>query len=167
MGISLKFDTSKEAVVLLIVCNNKLMLTKYKFENIWVMATTQGAVLNEGDDPSQKITEVVKEQLGISLVPKYACTVVSYINKTMPDGRVRLTSPIYLLDITEKTKSQIKDDDPPTWLTLEEINESQIIREDDKLIFSRILQKNFEDLILDVVQMGKWGRPKLIAWSVA
>ncbi len=167
MDISLNFDTPKESVAVFIICDNKLLLTRYKYEGVWVCGATQGTFFKKGDDPLKKVIEVEREQLGITLVPKFACTIESYINKPKPDGRVRLRSLIYLLEITEESKSQIKKNNQFRWLNLEEINESKIIREDDKLIFSRFLSHNHKDLIMDVDQMGKWGRPKLLDWSEA
>ncbi len=166
-SISTHFDTPKESVVVFVVCDGKLLLRRYEYQGIWVCEATVGEFFTKGEDTLKKVIEVEKQQLDISIRPKFICNIESYINKPKPDGRVRLRSLIYLLEITEEIKSQIKKDSQFRWLGLEEINNSKIIREDDKLIFSRILKGNYKDIILNVDQMGKWGRPKLLDWSEA
>jgi len=101
------------------------------------------------------------------LPPKYICAIVSYINKPKPDGRVRLTSSIYLLEISEGIKSKIKKDPQHRWMKVEEVNNSKEIREDDKFIFTRILEQKYNDIVLDVDQMEKWAKAKLLGWKEA
>ena len=133
------------------------------YEDIWCCGAVLGKFIEKGEDPIKELVKIEKDQLGIDLLPSYICTITSYINKPKPDGRVRLTSPIYLLEIAEEVKSQIKKDKGLVWMNIDEIKKSEEIREDDRLIFERVLSGNYKDFTLDVDQMGKWGRPKLLA----
>jgi len=157
------YDTPKESTAVFVVCSGKILLKRYIYEDIWCCGAVLGKFIEEGDDPIQELIKIEKDQLGIDLPPQYICTIVSYINKPKPDGRVRLTSPIYLLEIAEEVKTQIKKDKDLVWMNIDEIKKSEEIREDDKLIFERILSGNYKDFTLDLDQMGKWGRPKLLA----
>jgi len=157
------YDTLKDATAVFVVCNGKILLKRFMFEDIWCCGAVLGKIIKDNEDPVNELIKIEKDQLGIDLPPKYICTIVSYINKPKPDGRVRLTSPIYLLEIAEEVKTQIKKDKDLVWMNIDEIKKSEEIREDDKLIFDRILSGNYKDFTLDVDQMGKWGRPKLLA----
>ncbi len=166
MDISTRFDNTKESSPVFVVCEDRMLLKRYKFEDIWCCGATLGRFIEKGQDPIEMLIQLEKDELGIDLPPKYICTVVSYINKPKPDGRVRLTSPIYLLEISEVVKKKIKTDPQNRWMNAEEINNSKEIREDDKLIFTRILDGKYEDIVLDVDQMEKWGKAKLLNWQV-
>jgi len=163
--ISDNYDTPKESAAVFVVCSGKILLKRYIYEDIWCCGAVLGKFIEKGADPIKELIKIEKDQLGIDLPPKYICTIVSYINKPKPDCRVRLTSPIYLLEIAEEVKSQIKKDKDLVWMNIDEIKKSKEIREDDKLIFERILSGNYKDFTLDVDQMGKWGRPKLLAFE--
>jgi len=163
--ISTKFDTAKESAAVFVVSEGRILLQRYKFEGIWCCEPVIGKFIEAGEDPIKALVKLEEEQIGISLPPTYICTVVSYINKPNPDGRVRLTSPIYLLEIDASTKAQIKENKQQRWMDVAEVDESKEIRVDDKLIFTRILEGNYKDLTLDVDQMGKWARPTLLGWK--
>jgi hypothetical protein len=163
--ISDNYDTPKESAAVFVVCSGKILLKRYIYEDIWCCGAVLGKFIEKDADPIKELIKIEKDQLGIDLPPKYICTIVSYINKPKPDGRVRLKSPIYLLEITEEVKSQIKKDKDFVWMNIDKIKKSEEIREDDKLIFDRILSGNYKDFTLDVDQMGKWGRPKLLAFE--
>jgi ADP-ribose pyrophosphatase YjhB (NUDIX family) len=162
--ISTKFDTAKDSVAVFILCGGKILLKRHKYEGVWCCEAFLGKFIKPGEDPIEELVQIEKDRLGIDLPPKNICTIVSYINKPKPDGRVRLTSMIYLLEISEDVKSQIKKDESLIWMSTDEVNNSKEIRQDDKLIFARILGGNYKNLTMDVDQMGKWGRPDLLAW---
>ena len=164
-NISNKFDNAKNSAAVFVLRDGKILLKRYKFEDIWCCGATLGRFIEKGQDPIEMLIQLERDELGIDLPPKYICTVVSYINKPKPDGRVRLTSPIYLLEISEIIKKKIKKDPQNRWMNAEEINNSKEIREDDKLIFTRILDGKYEDIVLDVDQMEKWGKAKLLGWK--
>ena len=167
MNISTKFDNAKESSPVFVVCGDRMLLKRFKFEDIWCYGATLGRFIEKGQDPIEMLIQLEKDELGIDLPPKYICTIVSYINKPEPDGRVRLTSPIYLLEISEDIRGKIKKDSQVKWMNVEEINNSKEIREDDKLIFTRIIEQKYDDIVLDVDQMGKWAKAKLLSWKVA
>ena len=165
--ISSNFDTAKESAAVFVIYEGRILLKRFKFEGIWCCGATMGKFLENSEDPTQELIKLEKENLGIDLPPKYICTIVSYINKPKPDGRVRLTSLIYLLEISEGIKSKIKKDPKHRWMKVEEVNNSKEIREDDKFIFTRILEQKYNDIVLDVDQMEKWAKAKLIGWKEA
>jgi ADP-ribose pyrophosphatase YjhB (NUDIX family) len=162
--ISTKYDTPKDSAAVFVVYDGKILLKRYMYEGIWCCGAVLGKFIEEGEDPIQELIKIEKDQLGIDLPPRYICTITSYINKPKPDGRVRLISPIYLLEIDENSKKRIKKDKDLVWLDADAVSKSEEIRDDDKLIFEHVLEGNYKNQTMDVDQMGKWGRPKLLAW---
>lgn len=165
LQISTKFDTAKNSAAVFVICEDTMLLTRYKFQDLWCCGAVLGKFIKDDKNQVKELVKLEKEQLGIELVPRFVCTVVSYINKPKPDGRVRLTTQIYSLDISLDTKNDIKKDNQQRWMNMEEINKSKEVREDDKVIFANILEGTHSDLILDVDQMGKWRDAKLLNWS--
>ncbi len=163
--ISENFDTAKSSAAVFVIYEDTLLLNRYKFQGLWCCGAVLGKFVKGDENQIKELVKLEKEQLGIELTPRFICTNVSYINKPKPDGRVRLTSQIYLLDISADTKNEIKKDKQQRWMNIEEINKSKEIREDDKVIFANVLTGKNSDLVLDVDQMGMWGKAKLISWE--
>lgn len=159
------FDTQKTSAGMIVICNDKILVQKDQLQGRTIY-NTFGTFL-DNNDPYEQIMAVQKEQLGTSFKATLQGTMVEYIQKPAPDGRVQLTSQVYTLRLNEDQKSSLNLKGNQFWVSKKEIQESDAIREDDKIIFERLLNNAPLNIVMDVDQMNKWIDAKLLAWGMA
>ncbi len=161
--ISTNFDTQKISVALFITYKNQLLMQVEKNQGgiIWC---TFGTFMNN-HEPYELIMNVQKDQLDTSFKVTPLAKIVSYIKKPTPDGRVELTTHAFILQLTEEQNSNLRLKDSQFWATSEDIQKTDAVRDDDKLILSKLLRNENLNLIIEVDQMGKWIDGKLLAWE--
>lgn len=158
------YDTQKLSVGMIVICNDEVLVNKDELQGI-IIYNTFGTFFN-GDNHHEQIMTVQKEQLGTSYDVDHHGEMIEYIHKPPPDGRVQLTAYVYTLPLNEEQKSRLNLKDNQFWVSKKEIQESDAIREDDKIIFERLFNNEHINIVMDVDQMGKWIDAKLLAWGV-
>ena len=161
-SISNHFDKQKTAAILLMLCGPQLLLQTYEHEG-GLVCDAFGTFVGDGDT-AQRLTELQKEHFGASFPTQPAGTAITYINKPQPDGRVQLAIDAYLVELSQQQKSQLQLKQNQLWLDTTAIDQSGMIREDDKLLFMKALANRTLSIILEVDQPGRWIDAKLVAW---
>jgi len=157
------YDTKKLSVGMIVVCNNKVLVNIDEFQGRTIY-NTFGTFFN-GDNHHEQIMGVQKAQLGTSYDVTHHGAMIEYIHKPPPDGIVQLTSHVYTLPLNEEQRSRLSLKDNQFWISKKEIQESDAIREDDKIMFERLFNNDPMNIVMDVDQMGKWIDAKLLAWG--
>ena len=163
--ISTHFDTQKTSVGMIVICNDEILVQKDELQGRTIY-NTFGSFLYS-NDPFEQIMTVQKEQLGTSFKATPHGTMVEYIQKPAPDGRVQLKSHMYTLQLSENQKSSLTLKDNQFWISKKEMENTNAIRQDDKIIFKRLLSNSDMNIVMDVEQMNKWIDAKLLAWGIS
>jgi len=162
--ISTKHDIKKTSALLLITKGDELLLQKIDHQAA-IIYDAFGTFVDSIAGAEAQIMKVQKENFGSSLKVESAGNVVAYIDKPQPDGRVQLTTAVYRLKLNQNQASKLLNKHNYIWLNAKAIQESELIREDDKLIFNLALSDQKFNIIMDVNQHGQWINAKLLAWA--
>ena len=74
---------------------------------------------------------------------------------------------MYTLQLSEDQKSSLTLKDNQFWISKKEMENTNAIRQDDKIIFKRLLSNSDMNIVMDVDQMNKWIDAKLLAWGMS
>jgi hypothetical protein len=157
------FDTQKSSAMLLVICEDELLLQEIEHDG-GLIYDTFGTFVDE-TEPLTRLMATQKDNLGTAYELQDSGVITEYINKPLPDGRVKLIVYTYVLLLTTDQKDMLTFKDNWLWFDSKKIDGTATIRQDDKLIFKRVLASKSLNMILEVEQMGRWIDAKLVAWA--
>lgn len=163
-SISTKHDTEKTSAMLLIKCGAELLLQKIEHQKA-IIYDAFGTFVESTDTAKAQIMKVQDENFASSFRVEFVGKVLAYIDKPKPDGRVQLTTFIYQIELDQEKASKLKFKDSYVWLNAKDIQNNDLIREDDKIIFTFALSNQDLNIVVDVDQHGQWIDARLLAWA--
>lgn len=160
-SISVHYDKEKQAVILFVVSDESILVQGNMHQG--GMTYDIFGTPASGLPPFERIMADQHTQFGTSYPVIEIGTMITYINKSDSDGRVRLSAKAFLLELTQEQKLQLRIRQNQLWLDRATVLTTPYIREDDKYYISRVLDGKELNIVIDVDQPGKWIDAKLLA----